>query len=173
MGRINGDSTREKMAEDMTPDSAQFKQMDKDVTCCCEYLCCGNSHLSMEPEEVEYRKTTCFVCNYKKRGPYGELGTVDSSQTCCFYGFAAGSLMKQEGEIQCIGLGCDKAAVDEIVSELKLRQKFRGDRAKMRVAETTLHSLTELHTKIDAVMDHLQIKAPKAAEMDRATAPSG
>lgn len=71
---------------------------------------------------------------------YGELGTVDSNTICCFYGFGAASLMPQEGQnMQCTGCGCEKENVDGIVAELKKRQQMRGDRAKMRMAETRDH----------------------------------
>ena len=68
---------------------------------------------------------------------------------------------------QCIGCGCDQAKVDEIVAELKKRQQMRGDRAKVRLAETTVASLNELHAKVDAIMEHLKIEPTAAETMQR------
>jgi hypothetical protein len=159
------------MAEDPNqPDAIRFKREDHDVTCCCEYLCCGNTKLIMGEEEAELiRNCFCGLCSQKKRGPYGELGTVDSNTVCCFYGFAAASLMTgPEGQsYQCTGCGCEKEKVDMLVAELKKRQEMRGDRAKVRLAETTLTSLKELHQKVDMIMNHLQLEVPASAQMDR------
>lgn len=68
---------------------------------------------------------------------------------------------------QCIGCGCDHASVDRIVAELKKRQQLRGDRAKVRLAETTVKSLKSLHQKVDMIMDHLNLEAPAVTEMER------
>ena len=97
----------------------------------------------------------------------GELGTVDKTTTCCFQGFAAASLMPgPEGTAQCTGCGCDRDYVDEIVAKLKKRQEMRGDRAKVRLAETTLDSLQELHKKVDIIMAHMDLPVQQAT-MDR------
>jgi hypothetical protein len=156
------------MAEDKTaPDVATFGTEEHDVTCCCEMIfCCGSTTLILGPNEAELiRKYCCGGCNSKKRGPYGELGTVDAGRCFCFYGFGAASLMGEEGE-QCTGFGCEQAKVDAIVAELKKRQGLRGDPAKVKMAETTVASLALLHKKIDAVMTHLEL-APVTAEMER------
>lgn len=55
--------------------------------------------------------------------------------------------MGEEGG-QCTGCGCEKEKVDGIVAELKKRQAFRGDRAKVRMAESTLSSIQELNSKV-------------------------
>lgn len=160
------------MAEDPSqPDVARFDREDHNVTCCLEALCCGKSILVLGEDEAELTKT-CWggICTTKKRGPYGELGTVDSEVCCCFYGFAAASLMPSNGDssgTQCIGCGCDHVSVDRIVAELKKRQQMRGDRAKVRMAETTVKSLKSLHQKVDMIMDHLNLEPPAASEMER------
>jgi len=154
------------MAEDPNqPDAIRFKHEEHDVTCCCEYLCCGNTKLILGEEEAELISNCCCgICNAKKRGPYGELGTVDSAALCCFYGFGAASLMPEGQQMQCTGCGCEKAKVDGLVAELKKRQEMRGDRAKVRLAETTVTSLQELHEKVDMIMDHLEIARPSKME---------
>ena len=76
------------------------------------------------------------------------MGTVDSVNTCCFVGFAASSLMPADQASQCTGCGCEGDKVQDIVTELKRRQAFRGDRAKVRMAEATLESLSQLNTKV-------------------------
>jgi len=157
------------MAEDKgQPDAIRFEREDHDVTCCCEYLCCGSTQLIMGEEEAELIKHTCCgICNSKKRGPYGELGTVDKMNACCFHGFAAASLMPgPEGTMQqCTGCGCEQGKVDMIVAKLKKRQEMRGDRAKVRMAESTLASLEELHRKVDIIMANMNL--PEQAKMDR------
>ena len=103
----------------------------------------------MGEEEVELRKSCCMgIMKSKKRGPYGEMGTVDAVNTCCFVGFAVASLMPPEQGSQCTGCGCEGDKVDDIVTELKSRQAFRGDRAKVRMAEATLQQLGELNQKV-------------------------
>lgn len=44
---------------------------------------------------------------------------------------------------------------------------MRGDRAKVRLAETTVASLKELHAKVDAILEHLNIDPAKLEEMKR------
>mmetsp|Transcript_11079 Transcript_11079/g.27257 ORF Transcript_11079/g.27257 Transcript_11079/m.27257 type:complete len:158 (-) Transcript_11079:178-651(-) len=151
-----------------SPDAMRFEHKELDVSCCIEQLFCGGTKLIMGEEEVELKKKSCAgICNSTKRGPYGEMGTVDGGNCLCFKGFSASSLMP-DGDMQCIGCGCEGEKVDEIVAELKNRQKFRGDRAKVRMAEATLSSLEELTSKVDLIMNHLNIEAPgKGEEMTR------
>jgi hypothetical protein len=44
---------------------------------------------------------------------------------------------------------------------------MRGDRAKVRLAETTVASLNELHAKVDGILDHLKIEPATKKEMVR------
>jgi hypothetical protein len=156
------------MAEEPSkPDVQRFPHEEHDVTCCCEVIFCGGSTLILGEEDAELSKTSCCgICKGKKRGPYGELGTVDSTQFCCFYGFAAASLMANEQDIQCTGCGCEQEKVNAIVAELKKRQAMRGDRAKTRMAESTLESISLLHKKMDAIMEKLGFP-PVTAKMER------
>ena len=59
------------MAEDKgQPDASRFEREDHDVTCCCEYLCCGSTTLIMGEEEAELMKRGfCGMCTAKKCGP--------------------------------------------------------------------------------------------------------
>eukprot|EP00986_Skeletonema_menzelii_P011506 scaffold5931_cov122-Skeletonema_menzelii.AAC.3 len=118
----------------------------------------------MGEEEVELNKN-CWgpLCSSTKRGPYGEMGTVDASNCLCFVGFAVSSLM-EDGDSKCTGCGCETDKVNGIVKELKRRQAFRGDRAKVRMGEATLESLEQLNTKVDMIMKHLELEVPTTAE---------
>lgn len=153
------------MAEEKAaPDVARFAEEIHDVTCCLEALFCGKTTLILGPEEAELTRTCLMgVCSSKKRGPYGELGTVDADKCCCFYGFGAASLMGAEEGMQCIGCGCEIDMTDQIVEELKKRQGLRGDRAKVRMAESTIASLSLLHKKVDAIMASMEL-APITAD---------
>lgn len=152
------------------PDVMKFDHQEYDVTCCLERICCGNTKLTMGEEEVELKNNVCFgMCKGVKRGPYGEMGTVDSQNFCCFIGFAASSLMA-DGQAQCTGCGCEEEKVSGIVDELKKRQQFRGDRAKVRMAEATLSSLQDLTSKVDLILDHLNLTSPETGTKVAATA---
>ncbi|KAL7537919.1 hypothetical protein ACHAXR_008158 [Thalassiosira sp. AJA248-18] len=159
------------MSETLTgsKDVQRFELREEDVTCCIERLFCGSTKLTMGEEEVELKTSCCAgICNGTKRGPYGEMGTVDAVNTCCFVGFAASSLMPPDKGSQCTGCGCEGERVNDIVTELKRRQAFRGDRAKVRMAEATIQQLGELNKKVDLIMEHLKLeKPPVSAEMTR------
>ena len=158
------------MENKSNPDDVQrFDHEEHNVTCCIELLCCGGTKLIMGEEDAELIQTGCCgLCNSKKQGPYGELGTIDSNQTCCFSGFGAASLMTEDVPFQCIGCGCERERVESIVAELKKRQAMRGDRAKTRMAESTVQSLKLLHQKVDMVMEKLDVELPPvSSEMQR------
>lgn len=87
----------------------------------------------------------------KNMAAYGEMGTVDASNCLCFVGFAVSSLM-EDGDSKCTGCGCETDKVNGIVKELKRRQAFRGDRAKVRMGEATLESLEQLNTKVRSIV---------------------
>jgi len=150
------------------PDAIRFQHEEMDVTCCLEYLWFGSSRLILGEEEAELVQSKCCgLCTDTKRGPYGELGTVDKHSVCCFHGFAAASLMSgPQGQVyQCTGCGCEAEKVNSIVDKLKRRQEMRGDRAKVRLAETTLESLKDLHRKMDVIMANMNI--PEQTKMNR------
>ena len=67
------------------------------------------------------------------------------------------------GEVQ-PGCCCEAELVDEIVAELKARQRGRGDTAQIERAEQTLEQLELVNTKLDAIMKHLNMKNIPASE---------
>ena len=71
--------------------------------------------------------------------------------------------MQENQPAQCTGCGCQVDFVNEIVDKLKRRQEMRGDRAKVRLAETTLQSLEDLHRKMDIILQNMNL--PEQAKM--------
>lgn len=63
------------------------------------------------------------------------------------------------------GCGCEPDLVDQLVEELKLRQRGRGDTAQIQRAEETLGRLDHIETKLNLIMEHLNI--PDPTPMDR------
>lgn len=70
---------------------------------------------------------------------------MDKSNCCCFV-----SAQSDFGDIS-PGCGCEEAAVDEIVLELKQRMRDRGDVAKIVLAEETLSKLGEIELKLASI----------------------
>jgi hypothetical protein len=110
----------------------------------------------------------------ESKNPYGELGNVSRGNCCCFV-----SVESSIGKLKWIlfishtvchdpltaalgpispGCGCDSQAVNEIMNELKARQTGRGDTAQIKRAEQTLERLDEIESKLDKIIDHLQIQ---------------
>ena len=128
----------------------------------------GTKKFILEPEEAVF-EVKCCLCDVTTRRPYGELGSVDRSNCCCFVGVTSGLTKDQP---ICPGSGCDAALVDEIVAELKARMKQRGDTGNIQRAEATLEAVTALRAEVadmkgdmQLIMQHLGVK-PK--EMIRA-----
>ena len=63
------------------------------------------------------------------------------------------------GEI-CPGWGCSAGLVEDLVEDLKKRQRGRGDTAQIKRAEQTIERLDNLESKIDLILNHLNIEAP-------------
>ena len=142
----------------------QFESKTYVVTdTCCQVVCClacpltflplvpgvmGTKVMTLEPEEAVLQ-TDCCGCHNLSRRPYGELGSVDSSQCCCCVGVAS-NLSK--GAPIMPGSGCNQALVNEIVEELKARMKHRGDTGQIQRAEALQIQLRA----IQADMRHLQ-----------------
>lgn len=61
------------------------------------------------------------------------------------------------------GCGCDVETVDEIVEELKARQRGRGDTAQIQRAEQIKERLNDMDEKLNLIMDHLNI--PQSQQM--------
>jgi len=82
---------------------------------------------------------------------YGEIGSVDKGNCCCFVSFGGGV-----GEIY-PGCGCDNDKVDEIVTDLKARIRGRGDTAQIRHQEDALKRLDVVDAKLDLILKHMNI----------------
>eukprot|EP00804_Cyclotella_cryptica_P009075 CCRYP_003158-RA/>CCRYP_003158-RA protein AED:0.17 eAED:0.17 QI:252/0.5/0.8/1/0.75/0.8/5/229/173 len=161
------------MSEEVNaPDAMQFDHQERDVTCCivspifvCYTLCRTNMRLGITFIFLfPIYFFTCRISLLWEYQAYGELGTVDINHVCCFVGFAANSLMTKQDSCQATGCGCEEEKVNDIVTELKKRQAFRGDRAKVRLAETTLSSIQDLNAKVDLILNHLNITPPETAK---------
>ncbi|KAL3802516.1 hypothetical protein HJC23_012535, partial [Cyclotella cryptica] len=152
------------MSEEVNaPDAMQFDHQERDVTCCIEYLCCGNTKLIMGKEEAELKKNPMENLELWILIMFAALSGLLSSLTNnifflhyfqhSFVGWyydepcPANSLMTKQDSCQATGCGCEEEKVNDIVTELKKRQAFRGDRAKVRLAETTLSSIQDLNAK--------------------------
>jgi hypothetical protein len=102
--------------------------------------------------------TYSTICGQSEsKRPYGELGSVAKSN--CFCCVAATSSF---GDIS-PGCGCDEGTVDEIVDELKARQRGRGDTAQIQRAEQINKRLNQMDYKLNLIMQHLNI--PQSQEM--------
>lgn len=62
------------------------------------------------------------------------------------------------------GCGCQHSKVEELVEELKARQRTRGDTAQIQRTEQTLERLDQMETKLDLIMEHLNISQPVEAQ---------
>ena len=82
---------------------------------------------------------------------YGEIGSVDKGNCCCFVRLGGGV-----GEIY-PGCGCDNDKVDEIVTDLKARIRGRGDTAQIRHQEDALKRLDVVDAKLDLILKHMNI----------------
>mmetsp|Transcript_14394 Transcript_14394/g.18822 ORF Transcript_14394/g.18822 Transcript_14394/m.18822 type:complete len:172 (-) Transcript_14394:309-824(-) len=158
-------------ATPLTEDApAHYGYLEYDVSCdFCLWLICFPIHfgaapfktiLNLEPEEVVKRDT--FICgSNNSRRPYGELGSVDIGNCCCFV-----HLQSNFGPVS-PGCGCNTALVTEIVEELKKRMKSRGDTGQIRRTEQLLGRINGLEAKLgtvdaklDVLMKHLNIHEP-------------
>ena len=160
-----------------------FEHKEYDVT---NWICncgCASARLILEPEEAVLRQA-CIPCvNTNKRMPYGELGSVDITNSCgCCWSFSS-NLTPGQGDNPgglAPGFGCDQALVEEIVAELKARMKVRGDTGNIQRAEQQLaiaaetrQEIATLSAKVDAILAHLNISpppAPAAQAIDRGDA---
>ena len=70
------------------------------------------------------------------------------------------------GEL-CPGCGCEGEKVDNIVHELRMRMKGRGDTGNIQRAEEQLKQLKYLDAKVDLILEHLKITPPPKEEMER------
>lgn len=118
--------------------------------CTCLYLPI-DQRLTLGPEEAILTTKTCLSKSVQRR-PYGELGAVDISRTCgCCWGVRSGI-----GSIS-PGWGCEQEKVERIHAELKKRQQARGDQGQIQRAEQNVLRLISVESKLDAIIDHLNI----------------
>lgn len=66
------------------------------------------------------------------------------------------------------GCGCEESTVDEIVEELKARQRGRGDTAQIQRTEQINVRLSEMDQKLNVIMQHLNIPQQSLEMTDRA-----
>eukprot|EP00903_Cladosiphon_okamuranus_P010634 g10056.t1 len=126
----------------------------------------GKKILILEEEEAVLKHDCCIYHSVAHR-PYGELGSVERKNVCCCIGFTSNlSPTSDGGGLAPIVPGncCETTLVDEIVAELKMRMKTRGDTGNILRAEENLREIKHLHAKVDAVMAHLKIPAVEAPE---------
>ena len=108
---------------------------------------------------AEVTKIDVNLCGKSEsKRPYGELGSVQQSTCCCCV-----SMTSSFGEIS-PGCGCQHSKVEELVEELKARQRTRGDTAQIQRTEQTLERLDQMETKLDLIMQHLNISQPVEAQ---------
>jgi hypothetical protein len=109
--------------------------------------------------------------------PYGELGSVDRFTSCgCFHSFSTDLSPATPGGGGGIspGCGCEGGLVEEIVTELKIRMKSRGDTGTIIRAEQTLVAVNDMRKEIDvlreqldAVVKHLGVVVPVRQVVER------
>ncbi|CAM9826357.1 unnamed protein product [Phaeothamnion confervicola] len=119
------------------------------------------SKVVLEAEEAVF-SSQCPCCNIETRRPYGELGSVDSTNCCCCVGVGSGLT---GGMAVFPGCGCDAALVNEIVAEMKKRQQERGDTAQLLRTEEQAEQMALLHAKMDAVMRQLGVPPVSSHKM--------
>lgn len=138
----------------------QFEHKEYNLTNCCDTCCsCGMTKitLNLEPEEAVLHGENCCGTTTSRR-PYGELGSVSATKQCC----GCHSVSSGLGGFS-PGWGCDEDLVNEIVAELKVRMKERGDTGNIQRQELTLAMLREQDAKLNAIMQKLNVPIPQAA----------
>ena len=97
--------------------------------------------------------------NKNKRLPFGELGSVDQSETACglfqIGGDSIGRLSPGWGGLK------ELPEMLEILATLKHRQQQRGDQGQIQRTEN-------LERKIDAIIQHFRIQLPDVLDTDEA-----
>jgi hypothetical protein len=80
---------------------------------------------------------------------YGELGRIESGQCCCFVCVDSnlGTIIPS--------FGCDRDAVNCIISELRERVVKRGDAAQLEISKLVVAKTIEINDKIDIIARHL------------------
>lgn len=157
------------MSKDESLLRTEFTRIDMDmsispacwlITCPFHYgLIPYETTIELEAEEVV--KTDVMLCGKNvSRRPYGELGSVDKANCCCFQ-----SMASNFGPIT-PGCGCDGEKVDFAVAELKTRMKARGDTGQIKRTEELLKKFNALDVKLNLIMDHMKIQQPGALAIE-------
>lgn len=143
----------------------EHKEYDVTATC-ASVICCGciKSTVSLEPEEAVKTDTSCFG-TVSKRLPYGELGMVDKITACgCCIGFRSNlsDINPKTKKLQPItpGCGCESTLVEEIVAELKLRMKGRGDTGNIHRSEEAIIRMRYLNEKMELLLKNYGVALP-------------
>ena len=100
------------------------------------------THLTLIAESLDRFSCRSLCGTSEQKRPYGELGSVGKSNSCCCVSVHSGL-----GEIS-PGCGCSEDIVDEIVAELKRRMRERGDTAQIKRTEETLKRLALVDAKL-------------------------
>lgn len=100
------------------------------------------THLTLIAKSLDRFSCRSLCGTSEQKRPYGELGSVGKSNSCCCVSVHSGL-----GEIS-PGCGCSEDIVDEIVAELKRRMRERGDTAQIKRTEETLKRLALVDAKL-------------------------
>ncbi|CAN0182722.1 unnamed protein product [Scytosiphon promiscuus] len=165
-------------------EASETKTYDVTDTCCqffwivtcpltCAAICpgiLGQKTLVLEDEEAVLTQDCCIYNSVVHR-PYGELGSVETVQACCCVGFSS-NLSESSGEgggkaPMIPGNCCETALVNEIVNELKMRMKTRGDTGNILRAEENLREIRSVQglpefTSLDQAVGVDEIHIPTA-----------
>ena len=124
----------------------------------------GTKRIILDEEEAVAQVECTPFYKINTRRPYGELGSVDKVQYLCCTGVS--SELSKNFPIF-IGWGCDDEQVSEIVAELKLRMKARGDTGQIQKAELALQEIRALREEnrllredMKALLNHFNIAVP-------------
>ena len=142
--------------------SHQLPTLTYDITPSISYICCGKSTLTLLPEEVKLDAEDCCSDLHFVR-PYGELGSVNDVNCCgCCYGWSSDLFPMVQGNQGynmpgCYGCG-KKELRDEIVAELKLRMRARGDTGLVNRAEKQALDIQYMKQVLREIGEKLDVK---------------
>ena len=106
----------------------------------------GWSKTMVLEEEEAILETNCQpFCTIHTRRPYGELGSIDTQYCLCCSGVSS-DLSKSLPIF--IGWGCNYDQVNDIVTELKIRMKSRGDTGQIERTEQALYEIQQLRNEM-------------------------
>ena len=173
--RYEGAPTRDMSAPIHVTGGAQrfehkhWPQVAPDCCGCCGPNCCETMSLTLDEEEMILRRTDCCGNSSEQKRPYAQLGNVETSQDCCgTWSIKTDGLSGPEGGGLAPGTACsNKQLVEEIAAALQARKIGRGNVGQIREAELMKQEVALLHTKVDLILQHLQIQPPQPEAMAR------